>query len=214
MCDRTKEPVCYLVGAGEFGGSGFEPGPRDLVIAADGGYAMLSARGIRTDLLIGDFDSLTERQKEFQGEIRRLPVEKDDTDMRAAFLEGYRAGYRTYLIYGGTGGRRFSHTMANIQLLAEMAEKGACGEMFGAGTWHTVIKDGEINFPAGKTGDLSVFSLDDRSEGVSISGLKYALTDAALTNRFPLGVSNSFTGEPARVAVKRGCLLIVAEAPD
>ena len=38
--------------------------------------------------------------------------------------------------------------------------------------------------------------------------MSYSLEDAALTARFPLGVSNSFTGEAAYVSVRRGMLII------
>ena len=56
---REKEDMkrCFIVGAGDFYG-GFSPSENDLVIAADGGLLHLLQRGIKPDVVIGDFDSL------------------------------------------------------------------------------------------------------------------------------------------------------------
>lgn len=63
---------------------------------------------------------------------------------------------------------------------------------------------------------VSVFCHGDRAEGVTLTGLAYPLSDAALTGDFPLGVSNRrLDGQPATVAVRRGTLLILQSAgPD
>ena len=56
---------------------------------------------------------------------------------------------------------------------------------------------------------VSVFCHGDRAEGVTLTGLAYPLSDAALTGDFPLGVSNRrLEGQPATVSVRRGTLLI------
>ena len=56
---------------------------------------------------------------------------------------------------------------------------------------------------------VSVFCHGDRAEGVTLTGLAYPLSDAALTGDFPLGVSNRrLEGRPATVSVRRGTLLI------
>ena len=215
--EDRREPVCYIVGAGEFGDGRPELHSGDFLIAADAGWKACRERSLPVDLLIGDFDSmafpasLQGPEEGGEPEVLRLPVEKDDTDMRAAVREGWKRGYRRFVLYGGAGGARTSHTLANIQLLAEIAEKGGAGCMIGRAARYTVIRNGSFFFPAGGSGDLSVFSLSDRSEGVTITGAKYLLQDAVLTNRFPLGVSNSFTGRAGAVSVREGTLLILEE---
>ena len=47
------------------------------------------------------------------------------------------------------------------------------------------------------------------AEGVYERGLKYVLTDAVVTSGCPLGVSNEFTGQPARIVVRSGELLVM-----
>ena len=47
----------------------------------------------------------------------------------------------------------------------------------------------------------------EKAEGVTLRGLKYELTDAVVTNSFPIGVSNEFIGKEAAVTVRNGTLL-------
>ena len=106
--------ICYLVGAGRLCGPHFSPEKEDLVIAADGGYTHLQELGIRTDLLIGDMDSLSGAVPEG---VRVLPFkpEKNDTDMALSAAYALTEGFQRIRIYGGSGGR-FDHTLANLQL--------------------------------------------------------------------------------------------------
>ena len=129
--------ICYIVGAGEFYGS-FKPSEDDLVIAADGGYLTLTKLGIRCDVLIGDMDSL---KKIPDGvEILRHRVEKDETDMHLAYLEGRRRGYSEFMLYGGVGGRP-DHTFANYCLLSYIKENGGSAKLIDNGYIAYVIKN-------------------------------------------------------------------------
>ena len=98
-----QQGTCYIVGAGTFYDRNFAPGAGDFVIAADGGYATLTVRGTDMDLVVGDFDSMGFRPD--HPKVVDLPVEKDDTDTMAAIRLGWDRGYRTFRLYGGTGGR-------------------------------------------------------------------------------------------------------------
>ena len=134
-----KTGICYIVGAGENYGIDFSPCADDFVIAADAGFQVLEQHGINMDLVIGDFDSLSFVPK--HPEVIPLKKEKDDTDMRAAVLEGMKAGYETFHIYGGTGGR-IEHTIANMQLLAELSSGGKRGFLFGRDYIITALTNG------------------------------------------------------------------------
>ena len=199
--------ICYVVGAGEFCPRGLTPGPGDLVIAADGGFAALEGLGRSPDLVVGDFDSLGHRPD--HPHVVALPVEKDDTDMHSAIRLGWERGYRAFRLYGGTGGR-IDHTLANIQSLAWLASQRGRGWLVGPDWTATVLSDGgALTLEAGRQGMVSVFCLGDRAEGVDIQGLKYGLSDGVLTADYPLGVSNSFLGRESRVSVRRGKLLVL-----
>ena len=203
------ENVCCIIGA-------MEPGeivlpPRALVIAADGGLAHLERRGQRPDLIVGDFDSLG-RVPEGANVIRH-PVEKDDTDMMLAVRTGLERGCRNFLLYGGLGGR-LDHAYANLQALSWLADRGARGWLLGSGMAASVIRNGHLDFAAGRQGVVSVFCPNGEARGVDLTGLYYPLKDAVLTSSFPLGVSNQFTGETASVSVREGSLLVMWEQPE
>jgi len=200
------EKICCIIGAMEPGELVLPDGA--LVIAADGGLAHLERRGVRADLIIGDFDSLG-RVPEGPNVIRH-PVEKDDTDMMLAVRTGLARGCRRFLLYGGLGGR-LDHAYANLQTLTWLAEHDAQGWLLGDGLAATAIRNGRLEFGAGQSGTVSVFCPNGEARGVDLTGLHYPLKDAVLTSGFPLGVSNQFTGQPAAVSVREGTLLVMWE---
>ena len=56
---------------------------------------------------------------------------------------------------------------------------------------------------------VSYTHLDVYKRQVSLSGVKYPLSDYTLTSTFPLGVSNEYKEDFAYIHVKDGVLLIV-----
>lgn len=206
MINNMKVGICYVVGAGEDCGLDFVPGTDDYVIAADAGFKALERCHIRIDMAVGDFDTL-----DFVPEHPNVVVlerEKDTTDTQSAVREGVKMGYKNFHIYGGTGGRA-DHTIANMQLLAELSQCGMRGLLFGKDYVMTALTGGTIEFPETASGYVSVFSHSCKTEGVYLRGLKYELADAVLTNTNPLGVSNEFTGKKSSISAADGTLLIV-----
>ena len=197
---------CYIFGAGDFYGLAAVPGPGDRIIAADGGWNTCRSLGLVPDLLIGDFDSLKD-VPEFD-HIRRVPVEKDDTDMMLAIKEGLAEGETVFHLYGGMGGRRTDHTIANLQALLYLAVHGAQGYLYGDRECYTTVRNGCISCPAREEGILSVFCMGEDAQGVSICGAQYQVDRITLSAEFPLGVSNHFVGRPVTISVEKGTLLI------
>ena len=115
---------CIVVGAGDLTMGELALQENDYVIAVDGGLSYCGILAVEPDMIIGDFDSLSEQEKlavanlkeQIPERIVELPVEKDDTDMLAAIKQGLELGFRDFRIYAGCGGR-FDHTFANIQCL-------------------------------------------------------------------------------------------------
>lgn len=196
---------CYIIGAGDFFGLREAPDDSDYVLAADAGYEHCRGAGIIPDLVIGDFDSLGHMPD--NPNAMRLPVEKDDTDMMYAVKLGLQKGYRRFYIYGGTGGERPDHTMANLQTLVYISDCGGRGWLFGKDYVWTVLRNDSIKLRG--SGTVSVFCPNGVAEGVSLEGLKYPLDGAALTSGFPLGVSNSMEKDEARISVVNGTLIIM-----
>ena len=200
--------VCYIFAALETKTLPYIPTKQDYVIAADKGLDNLKKIGIKPDVIIGDFDSLGFVPS---GEnIKRLPVEKDDTDVGFAVNYAFELGYKEFVIYGAIGGL-LDHTVANLQLSAYISSKGGKSVFVGDNVFVTSITNDTLKISNGK-GRLSVFALSDKAEGVFLSGLKYPLENAVIENTFPIGVSNEFTDKSANIAVKNGTLLIVSQS--
>ena len=204
------ENTCYIVGAASLEGVRLSPCAGDYIIAADGGYRSLRARGIEPDFVMGDFDSLGEVPA--FDHILRVPVEKDDTDTMLAIKYGLKEGYRTFHLYGGTGGRP-DHTLANLQALGFLAQAEATGYLYGKSYLFTALRNGSLTLPARKEGIFSLFCLGQEAQGVSIHGAQYPLDRVPVSPFFPIGVSNHFQGNPVTIQVETGCLLIGWEIP-
>ena len=181
------------------------------IIAADKGIEKLNKNGVTPNVLIGDFDSLGFVPK---GEnVIKLPEVKDVTDIKAAVDYGFKNYCNLFYIFGGFGASP-DHTFANYQILSEIAQNGGKGFLFGDGFCATVIKNSKIAFQKNSGGFVSVFSLSEKSSGVTEKGLKYCLEDAELSRNFPLGVRNEFLNECAEISVKNGSLLIIWEQTE
>ena len=197
--------ICHIVGAAQVGSLRLFKGENDMIIAADGGQITLQNYGIEPDMVIGDFDSSNIPQSD---NIIKLNSVKDITDTMRAVQYGEENGYSHFRIYGGLGGRT-SHTIANIQMMSEMSERGKKCFLVGDNETLTVIHNDEIAFKKSSVGFVSVFSLKDKSYGVNESGLKYSLNNYTKTSSYPIGVSNEFIGKFSKISVENGSLLIV-----
>lgn len=212
--DRKKR--CIIIGAGELTVTQIPVRDEDYVIAADGGYLYCKMLKIVPDLILGDLDSVGEQEAEELSRIRKqdperivvLPAEKDETDMLAAIHAGLEEGCREFYIYAGQGGR-LEHTIANIQCLKYIRECGAAGYLMDGTGMILVAQNETVSFLPTAQGYLSLFSMGDRAEGVTIRNMKYELNSAAITNSFPIGISNEFIGEQASITVENGTLVII-----
>ena len=196
---------CVIFCAGELDLPAVSTDPGDLIIAADGGVRHTEKLGICPHVILGDFDSLGYAPAGAQV----FPVEKDDTDAMLAVREGLNRGFREFVLYGALEGPRLDHTVANLQTLQFLADRGASGYLVGRHQTVTVVKEATLRFPAGTSGTISLFCMGADARGVTLTGLHYPLTDGILTPGFPLGVSNHFTGGVATVTVKTGSLLCI-----
>lgn len=190
----------------------------DFFIAADAGYDKAIEAGIIPHLAVGDFDSIsqsfpyeTATQLASRPQFIRFPVDKDFSDTHLAIEEGMNQGYLHFDVYGALGGARFSHSLANIQTLCTMKQKGASVTLIGQKEKIVLLHNESLTLTQPMHSTFSVFSLSDVSTKVTVSGAKYPLDNATLANTFPLGLSNQSISESLRISVKDGFLLVILE---
>ncbi len=201
---------CIIFGALKINTEAFDINinENDIVIAADKGLETLKELNIKPDYIIGDFDSLGYIPD--GNNIIKHPKIKDDTDTMLCIKTALNMGYKFFEIYGCIGGR-LDHTIANIQSASFIAENNGVAVFFDteSETALTVIKNNSIDFSSDCKGNISVFSVCDKSVGVNEKGLLYELSDAVLTYDFPLGVSNEFIGKSSSISVEKGKICII-----
>jgi thiamine pyrophosphokinase len=197
-----------------------EPGDGRLCIAADGGAARVLDQGLAPDLVIGDFDSLApaarERLASLGVEMRASGRDKDESDMELCLLAALAAGARSITILGALGLVRPEHTVANLLLLADPRLDGVEVVVAGRGSraWRigSAAGRGETAIH-GHAGDfVSLLPLGGTVSGVTTHGLRFALRDASLPVGPSRGLSNELVSAAARVASRRGCLLVIHTA--
>lgn len=188
--------------------------PRDhYVICADGGYDTAVKFGIRPDLVIGDFDSAVKRPPETIRTLK-LPVRKDETDTMSAAMVGFKLGFTSFVLIGCLGGDRFDHSIANINVLLYIANRGGSGVLCTEDTKVFVLRGGRIVLTELKGATVSVFPFDGTSCNLTYSGLEYPLYQKNLTAGATLmGVSNRIVEDTAEIKVNIGCALIVLYTP-
>lgn len=179
----------------------------DFVICADSGFDIAYEAEICVDLLIGDFDSI----KHISANVNtiKLPVEKDVTDCLAAFNEGVKLGFKSFILFGGTGGR-FEHTFANISLMANASKSGITFEIIDDKHIFRSITNSSIKIAKKDNQQVSVFAYGENALGVTLKGFHYPLDDFTLDPfNGALGTSNDIIEEYGEIKVNNGTLIII-----
>ena len=149
------------------------------------------AAGLTPDMIVGDFDSANSKPPEGIPVVRTIP-EKDDTDTILACEAAIEEGCDEIRLYCALGGRT-DHTIANIQTMEMMRQRGVNVTIVGNGERIYLVHEREAEIPRFR-GYVSVFSYGETCI-VSEYGMKYGLVRYRLDNAYPLGVSNEVADE-------------------
>ena len=171
--------------------------------------------GLAPDVIVGDFDSLSEKGKIYLDtlqnvEILRLKPEKDDSDTQSATNLAIQKGSANILLLGSTGSR-LDHIIANLELLSMGENKGVSVTMADSNNYVTLIKSGTVLERENQFGQfVSFFPVGGEVEGLTLEGFKYPLYDHHLTVADSgLTVSNEIISPMARVTFTKGSLLMI-----
>jgi thiamine pyrophosphokinase len=182
------------------------------IFAADGGARHCLALGIKPDMIIGDFDSLTYDEiasLKAQGvEFSHFPTDKDETDLELALNHALNLGANQVTLYGLLGGR-WDMSLANLMLLGSPQYTEISFRVFSSNTEAYILRSGETLELLGKPGDIvSVIPLANAINGLTYNGLQWPLEDATLPFSSPRGVSNTLVSTKARIQLELGLMLV------
>lgn len=184
----------------------------DFIIGADRGAFFLIEHGLRPDISVGDFDSITAEEKEM---VRSLssrmiscdPIDKALTDTELAFEIALKEQPEQILLIGGTG-TRLDHTLANIQMLKLSLEHNISLAILDQNNYIT-LTDSTLNVNRIGYTYVSLLPLTLEVTGITLYGFEYPLSNATLTMGHSLGISNRLSGDKGTVSIQDGLLLVI-----
>lgn len=182
----------------------------DFILCADGGTRHAVSMGIVPNVVLGDFDSLSSDIKSALSntscQFVRYPEEKDMTDTELALK--YCLGMNPEeIIFMGSLGTRYDHSLANILLLSEVPPQIRV-KIINEQNEIMLLK--EKLYLHGIPGDIvSIVPLSREIIGVSTRGLKYMLRNDTLCRGTSRGVSNEMVGAEAMIEIMEGVALVI-----
>lgn len=184
----------------------------DVIVGADRGALFLLRHGIRPDLAIGDFDSVSfEEYEEIQAGSDLLitcdPVMKDYSDTEMAFNWAVERRPESIIMLGALGSR-FDHSLASIHLLRKAKQHGIqCKIVDEHNEIH--LTDRRLEVRKGHFTACSLLPLTLEVTGITLAGFQYPLNNAKLDMGQSLGVSNVIIDEVAQITIDSGLLLVI-----
>jgi len=164
----------------------------DLIVACDGAADNLE----KCDVIIGDLDSLTNSHN--------TEIVYDKSDMESDLTKALRRYPNATDIIGISGGRP-DHILGCMMSIVE-TKSNAIAHLDG---WILQYVNREKYFQLSQGKIFSIFSFG-RSEGVSVNGAKYQLSEETIDSG-TLGLHNEGLGKEVIISVKNGDLLIFIE---
>jgi thiamine pyrophosphokinase len=176
-----------------------------LVVCADGGANTALELGIRPDAIVGDLDSVSPETLAY---FHDVPVHEDrnqdSTDLEKAVVWSI-AQDRDEIVIVGALGQRLDHTVGNLGVLPKFHRQATIRVIDALGTLTYVGR--EVHFEA-RPGDVISLVPLNRCEGITTTGLRYALDGEALELGTREGTSNVVTSTSVSIRVERGHLLL------
>jgi len=184
------------------------------IIGADAGLRFLHQENIEPTHIVGDFDSLEQEILEYYTRDPKVTIRifnpiKDQTDTEIALRLGIELNSSEIWLLGGNGAR-VDHTISNIQSLMIPLKAGIPCVMADAHNQIRLLREGTRIRKDEMFGTyLSFFPLGSAVRGLTITGVKYPLTNFDMKPDDSLGVSNEILDEEAVITFRRGVLIMI-----
>lgn len=185
----------------------------DKIIAVDGGANKVGNLNLLPDLIIGDLDSITEKNKKYYSkkniETIKYPVEKDQTDSEIAVDYCLENNFKELYFTAALGGR-IDQQLANINLLEYIYELNLKARIISKKIEIALI-DRKKQFFNKKGFRLSLIPQSKVVNGLSIKGCKYNLEALDIERSKSRGISNLIESKESEISLKKGLLIYVLE---
>ncbi|MBI5972295.1 thiamine diphosphokinase [Staphylococcus caledonicus] len=177
----------------------------------DRGTLILTHHDIIPVYTVGDFDSVTDEEREHLKQalnIHPVKAEKDDTDLALGVEEAVNKGYTEINIYGATGGR-LDHFMGMLQILQKplYVEKKVNIIVIDRQNEIQLLNTGQYQISKSSFYNYVSFIPVNGEATISLSGFKYNLDHQHLEIGSTLTISNEVEEEIATINLEEGQVL-------
>lgn len=183
----------------------------DIVIGADKGCDTLDKFNIKTDYILGDFDSVNVKTllafEEKGIKKYKFKKEKDDTDTKIAVDLAIEKGAKEIYMLGVTG-TRLDHTLANIGLLGYCLDKGVRAYIVDENNYMYVTNKG-LNLKGKKGQVISFRAYKEDIINFNIKGSLYDLKNYNLSVNDGITTSNEFVDSNISISFDSGTVMII-----
>jgi thiamine pyrophosphokinase len=181
----------------------------DQLVAVDGGLHCCLDAGFEPELLIGDFDSISEEERENFSHITQIHTpDQNRSDLEKALNYLFTSDVEGITVCGALG-KRLDHTLTNICLLSRYPDK---------------VKfetDTEICFALPKTSVLkcrvgqilSLIPVSTYATEIFTQGLKWELAGESLSKNY-VGISNVCLKNEISIRFDSGDLIVCLLQPE
>lgn len=184
-----------------------------LWVAVDSGLDYLLKNRVRPLCVIGDFDSIVNKNQEDLSEV--FFVEKDnqdqtDTEFAIDYLVGKYKELQVINLYGATG-KRLDHFFANVMLLSSDKYKNLILNIFDNNNWVFKLDGGKhIIKKRSKYKYISFLPIHPDTY-ISLFGAKYDVNNYLLERNRANATSNEFLKEEIIINLTKECLVIYSK---
>ncbi|MDR1372864.1 MAG: thiamine diphosphokinase [Dysgonamonadaceae bacterium] len=176
------------------------------IICCDGAVENLLKFGRNPDFIVGDCDSISDGLKQRFKSILYQITEQETNDLTKAVNFCFSRGWDDITVLGATG-KREDHTLGNLSLIADYAEKGNIQLLTDYGVFVPQLKTAVYESVAGQ--QVSIFSLNT-SVPVTAHGLVYNIDGKRLDSWWN-GTLNEAATDNFIVEITDGKLLVFRE---
>jgi len=191
----------------------------DVIISVDAAITKLEKINVIPDIMVGDFDTLSdeERLKKYENlnvEIVKHDPIKDFSDSELAVDRAVEAGIKDIAVFGAMG-KRFDHAFANVLILQKYKKLGVDITVYDKYN-KIYVKSNHFTLEKDKLWGkyISFFSLECKSFMKKLSGVKYPIENRMIDSIATpsLYISNEMNGD--RLEAVFGGDLLVVESRD
>ena len=173
------------------------------IICCDGAADKLIEYGMEPTFIVGDIDSVSEETKTNFADRIVLNTDQETNDQTKAVEFAQNRGAKNVIILGATG-KREDHTIGNISLLLDYAEKLEVLSISNSGIFRPVLQSQTL--PSFKGQQVSIFSLGTPA-AVTSKDLKYPLSKITLSSWW-MGTLNECLSESFSLEFEKGKLIV------